>query len=113
MPSVIESPSGRVPKKVPRWDIMGTEACGGGKVFWWTLLLIWEYLGIYSARIRVGGLPRGPQAREAPPLGHDLRAFGALGLFWPPLEAPWMSSDPRKIIVKFYSVWTPFDIPFL
>ena len=24
-PSVIESPSGRTPEKVPRWDLMGTE----------------------------------------------------------------------------------------
>ena len=31
-PSMIESPSGRVPKKVPRWDLMGTEGYGGGKV---------------------------------------------------------------------------------
>ena len=71
LPSVIESPSSRVPKKIPRWDLTGIEACGGGKVFRWTLLLVWEYLGIYSARIRVGGLPRGPQALRCPP--------GALG----------------------------------
>ena len=63
---MIEFPSGRVPKKAPRWDLTGTEACGGGKVFWRTLLVVWEYFGIYRARIRVGGLPRGPQARGAP-----------------------------------------------
>jgi hypothetical protein len=28
---VIESPSGRVPEKVPRWDLEETETCGGGK----------------------------------------------------------------------------------
>jgi len=33
MPSVIESPSGRMPEKAPRWDLMGTEGCGDGKVF--------------------------------------------------------------------------------
>ena len=59
---MMESPSGRVPEKAPRWDLMGTEACGGRKVFWCMLLIVWEYLGIYSAKIRVGGLPRGPQA---------------------------------------------------
>ena len=42
-PSVIESPSGRVPEKVPRWDLTGTEGYGGVKVFWWTLLVVWEY----------------------------------------------------------------------
>jgi hypothetical protein len=32
-PSVIDSPSGRVPKKASRWDHRRTQACGGGKVF--------------------------------------------------------------------------------
>jgi hypothetical protein len=28
---MIESPSGKVPEKAPRWDLTGTEACGGRK----------------------------------------------------------------------------------
>ena len=32
-PSVIESPSGRVPEKAPRWDLTRIEACGDEKVF--------------------------------------------------------------------------------
>ena len=67
MPSVIESPSGRMPEKAPRWDLAEIEACSGAKVFWWTLLMLGEYLGIYSAKIRVGGLQRGPQALRVPP----------------------------------------------
>ena len=63
---MIESPSGRVPVKAPRWDLAGTEACGDGKVFWWTLLVVWEYLEIYSAKIRVGEVPWGAQARGTP-----------------------------------------------
>ena len=55
-PFVIESPSGRVPKKAPRWDLMGTEACGGGKLFWWTLVMFGEYLRIYRGGTRVRGL---------------------------------------------------------
>ena len=34
-PFVIESPSGRMPEKAPRWDLMRTEGCGGGKVVSW------------------------------------------------------------------------------
>ena len=34
-PSVIESPSGKMPEKAPRWDLTGTEGCGGGKVVSW------------------------------------------------------------------------------
>ena len=29
------SPSGGVPEKAPRWDLTGTEGCGGGKVVSW------------------------------------------------------------------------------
>ena len=43
-PSVIESPSGRVLEKAPRWDLTGTEGCGGGKVFSWMLLEVQEYM---------------------------------------------------------------------
>ena len=64
--------SGGAPEKAPRWDLMETEACGGGKVFWWTLLLVWEYLGIYRPKIRVGGALRGPQALRARPRGGPL-----------------------------------------
>ena len=41
MPSVIDSPSGRSPEKAPRWDLTGTEVCGGGKVVLWLLRESW------------------------------------------------------------------------
>ena len=44
MPSVIESPSGRMLEKAPRRDLTGTEGCGSGKVFSWMLLVVWEYM---------------------------------------------------------------------
>ena len=34
------------------------------------------------------------------PAGRALRACGSLGTFLPPLQNPWMSSGPRKIIMK-------------
>ena len=68
MPSVIESPSGRLPEKAPRLDLTGTEASGGGKVFLWLFLVSREYLGIYRRKNRVRRVAVGPQAR-APPLG--------------------------------------------
>ena len=40
-----QSPSGRMPEKAPRWDLTGTEGCGGGKVVSW---LPWMFLGIYK-----------------------------------------------------------------
>ena len=67
MPSVIENPSGRSLEKAPRWDLTGTEGCGGGKVFSWMLLRVMEYLRIHRLEREVGGLPRGPQAMGHPP----------------------------------------------
>ena len=107
MPSVIESPSGRMPEKAPRWDLTGTKACGGEKVFLRTPLMLGEYLRIYRGGTRVRGPSRGPQAR-----GRALEACGLLGtllalspshvgVFW-----------SKKIIIKFYSVWTLFEVPF-
>ena len=87
MPSVIESPSGKLPEKAPRLDLTGTEAPGGGKVFSWLSLVYREYFGIYRLKIRVGGVAVGPQARGArpTPLGAPLwlvatRRLSCLGL---------------------------------
>ena len=93
MPSVIESPSGRLPEKAPRWDLTGTEASGGGKVFSWLFLVLGEYLGIYRPNNRVRRAAVGPQACRAPPLGRALVACDAtagllpsspslVGFFW-------------------------------
>ena len=79
MPSVIESPSDRVPKKAPRWDHMGTEGCGRGKVFFVCLLVYGEYLRIYRYEIRVGGAQGGPQALEARPRVAPPKLVGQLG----------------------------------
>ena len=73
-------PSGRVPEKVPRWDLTGTEGCGSGKVFSWMDLVVRGYLGIYiqpkelgqeghGGPTRVGGAPY-PPGRALHPCGH-------------------------------------------
>jgi len=64
---VIESPSGGVPEKVPRWDLTKTKTCGGGKVFLVCPLVFGEYLGIYRRIIRVRGATGAPQAWGAHP----------------------------------------------
>ena len=93
-------PLRRVSEKAPRWDLARTEACDGGKVFWWTLLVVCEYLRIYRVRIRVRRPPRGPRALKACPPGARLAGL------WPPQATPgpiqvlWVSSSPRKIIAN-------------
>ena len=110
MPSVIESPSDRLPKKAPRWDLTGTEGSGGGKLFSWLFLVLGEYLGIYRPKNRVRRATVGPQAPpRARPCG--LSPHGKTPAF--------MSKSGRFLLVqeksfqRFYSVWTPFNIPYL
>ena len=71
-PSMIESPSGRLPEKAPRWDLTGIEGCGGGKVVSWLPLIFLGYKSIYRRKKYVGGAMRGPQGWGArlPPSTH-------------------------------------------
>jgi len=47
------------------------------------------------------------------PLGAPLWVVGTLGLRLPWFRSPKITYIPKKISVKFYSVWTPFDMDFL
>ena len=75
-PSVIDSPSGRSREKVPRWDLMGTEGCGGGKVVSWLLLMFLVFKSIYRRKKYVGGAPWGHEGG-----GRALPSRGCLGCF--------------------------------
>jgi len=57
---VIDPPFGRSPEKAPRWDLTGTEGCGGGKVVPWLPLMFSGYVGIY-----IGGRSRSVEPRGA------------------------------------------------
>ena len=41
---VIEYPFSRTPEKAPRWDLTGTEGCGGGKGF----VVLSDVFGVYE-----------------------------------------------------------------
>ena len=100
---MIESPFGRMPENVPRWDLTGTEGCGGGKVVSWLLLMFLGYKSIYRS-----GDQRG-WGRAYPP-GHALLPRGFL------VASPTSSSG---LLVFFRSKkdhregFIPFGIPFL
>ena len=59
--------SGGAPEQAPRWDLVDTESCGGGIRFLAPVLIVWGYVGIYRRKEYVGGAPRGPRGRGAPP----------------------------------------------
>ena len=44
---MIESPSGRLPEKAPRWDLTGKEGCGSGKGVSWLSSKVSGYESIY------------------------------------------------------------------
>ena len=56
---MINAPFGGAPEKDPRWDLTGTEGCGGGIRFLAPSLIVWGYIGIYRRKEYVGGATGG------------------------------------------------------
>ena len=99
--SVIGSPSGRTPKKAPRWDLTGTEGCGGGKVVLWLPLMFLGYKSIYRRKKYVGGATRGPRGwGRAYPLGAPSCLVASSWSSRLRLQVFWIAFGPRKIIAK-------------
>ena len=112
---MIDAPFGGAPEQAPRWDLMGTEGCGGGIRFLAPYLVVWGYVGIYRRKKYVGGATWGPRGWRA-----CLGGVGAPPTSWLPgsfLDVRSKSSGSRSFRKscsrRFHSVWTPFDIPFL
>ena len=49
-PSMIDSPFDGAPEKAPRWDLTGTEGCGGGNRVSWCSRMFSGYMSIYRRR---------------------------------------------------------------
>ena len=76
---MIDAPSGGAPEKPPRWDLTGTEGCGGGIRFLAPVLIVCDYVGIYRRKEYVGGAIGGPRGWRARPGG-----VGTPPTSWPP-----------------------------
>ena len=102
------SPSDGVPEQGLDWFLVATETCSGGISDLGFPQGFLEYLGIYRPKNRVRGASRDTQGRGRPPpspLPRDssdlvLKSYGCLLV-------------QEKSSRRFYSVWTPFGIPFL
>ena len=57
---MIDAPSGGAPEKAPRWDLAGTEGCGGGIRVLAPYLVVWGYVGIYIGGRIMSVEQRGP-----------------------------------------------------
>ena len=66
---MINAPSGGVPEKAPRWDLMDTESYVGGIRVLAPYLVVWWYVGIYRRKEYVGGATWGPRGWRTRPWG--------------------------------------------
>jgi len=66
---MVDSPSGRVPAKAPRWDLTDTEGYGGRNCVSWCSWIFSGSVDIYRRKKYVGGRPRGPRDKGARPTG--------------------------------------------
>ena len=57
---VEDPPSGGAPEQAPRWDLTGTEGCGGGTRVFSVRLIVSGYVGIYRRKEGTGGQTWGP-----------------------------------------------------
>ena len=60
-PSVIDSSSGGVPEKAPRWDLAATKGCSSGNRVSWCSWMCTGYVDIYRRRRSVRGATRAPR----------------------------------------------------
>ena len=66
---MIDAPFGGALEQAPRWDLVGTEGCGGGIRFLAPYLIVWGYVGIYRRKEYVGGAIGGPRGWRASLVG--------------------------------------------
>ena len=62
---MIDAPSGGAPEQAPRWDLVGTEGCGGGIRVLAPYLIVWVFVGIYRRKEYGGGAIVGPRGWRA------------------------------------------------
>ena len=112
---MVDSPSGRAPTKAPRWDLADTEGYGGGKCVSGAPWMFSGYVGLYRRKKYISGRPRGPRDR-----GRAQRGWAHPPISWPPRllldlhsKSPGSRSFQKSCSLRFHSVCTPFDIPFL
>src|SRR3954462_6083443 len=87
--------SGGAPEQAPRWDLVGTEACGGGIRFLAPYLIVWGYVGIYRRKEYVGGAIGGPRGR-----GHAPTLVTASFVPWSRDQVSWITFGEKITFPK-------------
>ena len=105
---MINAPSGGAPEQAPRWDLTGTEGCGGGIRFLAPYLVVWGYVGIYRRTEYVGGERGAHEGGGRPPTSWLPGSFLDVGS-----KSSGSCSFRKSRSRRFHSIWTSFDILFV
>ena len=98
---MINAPSGGAPEKARRWDLLGTEASGGGTLDLLCSPKFLGYMGIYRRKKYVSGSPGCPRGRgRAQGGGRAPYLVASSKLPWLLLQAPWIASVPKITLPK-------------
>ena len=98
---MIDAPSGGAPEKAPRWDLTGTESCGGGIRVLAPYLIVWGYVGIYRRKEYVSGASGGPRGRgRAQGGGRAPTLVTASGAAWSRVQVSWITFGWKITIPK-------------
>ena len=99
---MIDAPSGGAPEQALRWDLVGTEGCGGGIRFLAPYLIVWGYVGIYRRKKYVGGAPRGPRGRGRALRGGAPPTLMTASLMpWRRVQVSWITFGKKITFPKF------------
>ena len=98
----------------PRWDLTGTEGCGGGIRFSWMPLLVWGYIRIYRRKKYIGGATWAPRGWRACPGGRRAPYLVPSWLLsWRRVQVLWITFVPKitfpKVSFRLDSVWYSFS----
>ena len=114
-PPAMASPSGRAPEQGSRWDLFGTEACGGDKILLEVRRMVSVFIGIYGGGNQVKAVllwaPHGRGVR--PPPGRATCPCGPLVAHLDSSRSFQCFLLPKKIVLNRQRILTSVDIDFL
>ena len=100
--------SSGAPEQAPRWDLTGTEACGGGIWFLAPYLVVWGYVGIYRRKEYVSGATWGPRGGGRAPY-----LVPSWLMSWCRVQVLWITFVLKitfpKVSFRLDSVWYSFS----
>src|SRR3954471_23103092 len=96
----MDAPSSGAPEQAPKWDLVGTEGCGGGIRFLAPYLIVWGYVGIYRRKEYVDGATGGPRGRGRALGGAPPTLVTASVTSWSRVQVSWITFGEKITFPK-------------